>query len=194
MNPGGFRDDKQGPPLPRSLRLLPLIWTCTSFFQGWVQGVLWVQELESLLCRTSAHLPHALHRPARLSERHRNVNYLGQWDSGHWLGQDTLLEVPQTRTHPQRCQEHGSTTTANFSGHRAFKGWTLRASWLCGLHGSSLSGFSKPSSSVCASFGFFGFCFFIYRHGSHLIRWFDVIHQNYIIGIVKNGEIENQIP
>lgn len=165
------------------------MWLCTSCLQGWVQGVLWVQGLESLLRRASAHLPYALHRPARLSERHRNVNHLGQWDSGHWLGQDTLLEIPEARTHPQHRQEHGSTSTANFPGHCAFKRRTLKASWVCGLQGSSLSGFSKGLLICLLQFGVL-FC----RDGSHLIKWFDVTHQNYIICIVKNREIKNQIP
>lgn len=125
-----------------SFRLL-LMHSCTSCFQSWVQRVLWIQGLESLLCGTLAHLPHALHRPARLPEWYRDLNHLGQWDSGNWLGQDTCLEVTEARSHPQPCQEHRGTAITIVPGHCALKGRALKAPWDWAHTGASLFGFSK---------------------------------------------------
>jgi hypothetical protein len=126
------------------------MYLCTSRFQNRVQGVLWIQELESFLCGTLAHLPHTLHRPAWVSEWHGDLNHMGQWDSGHWLGQDTFLEVPEARSYPQQCQEHRSTATTNFSGHGALEGWAMTAPWERDAQSSSLLGFFQRASHLFA--------------------------------------------
>lgn len=151
MNLGSFGDDQQRAPCSFPVPYVSYLFMCLCFscFQSWVQGVLWIQGLESLLRRALADLPHTLHRPAGVSEWHRDLHHLGQWDRGHRLGQDTFLEIPEAGSYPQRCQKHRGCALTNFCGQCAFEGRAMKdPHWFIAVW------FFQSAIHLCAPFFF----------------------------------------